>query len=93
MYVTATVRAGAIAERLTGSRCRGAARHRKRAVRLRPNWRNQFARRLVTLGESASGRTQITSGLKEGDRVVGDGSLFLQFRIRCSTDGSHGNQR
>jgi len=40
----------------------------------------QFSRRLVTLGESSNGRTQITSGLKEGERVVGDGSLFLQFQ-------------
>ncbi len=41
---------------------------------------NQFARRLVTLGSSSKGRTQITSGLKEGEHVVGDGSLFLQFK-------------
>jgi cobalt-zinc-cadmium efflux system membrane fusion protein len=40
---------------------------------------NQFGRRSVTLGESLSGQTQITSGLKAGDRVVGNGSLFLQF--------------
>jgi cobalt-zinc-cadmium efflux system membrane fusion protein len=41
---------------------------------------NKFARRLVTLGSSSKGRTQITSGLKEGEHVVGDGSLFLQFK-------------
>jgi cobalt-zinc-cadmium efflux system membrane fusion protein len=41
---------------------------------------NQFARRQVTLGSSSKGRTQITSGLKEGEHVVGDGSLFLQFK-------------
>ncbi len=40
---------------------------------------NQFARRPVTLGESLKGQTQVTSGLKAGDRVIGDGSLFLQF--------------
>jgi cobalt-zinc-cadmium efflux system membrane fusion protein len=40
---------------------------------------NQFGRRSVTLGESLNGQTQITSGLKPGDRVVGNGSLFLQF--------------
>jgi cobalt-zinc-cadmium efflux system membrane fusion protein len=33
----------------------------------------------VTLGESLNGKTEITSGLKAGDRVIGDGSLFLQF--------------
>ena len=41
---------------------------------------NQFARRVVTLGSSSKGRTQITSGLKEGEHVVGDGGLFLQFK-------------
>jgi cobalt-zinc-cadmium efflux system membrane fusion protein len=41
---------------------------------------NQFARRMVTLGESQSGKTQILSGLQAGDKVVGDGSLFLQFQ-------------
>ena len=41
---------------------------------------NQFARRGVTLGTSGNGRTQITSGLKEGEQVVGNGSLFLQFK-------------
>jgi cobalt-zinc-cadmium efflux system membrane fusion protein len=40
---------------------------------------NQFGRRAVTLGESLSGQTQITGGLKAGDRVIGNGSLFLQF--------------
>jgi membrane fusion protein, heavy metal efflux system len=40
---------------------------------------NQFGRRGVTLGESLNGQTQITSGLKPGDRVIGNGSLFLQF--------------
>ena len=39
----------------------------------------QFGRRTVTLGDSLNGQTQITSGLKPGDRVVGNGSLFLQF--------------
>ena len=40
---------------------------------------NQFGRRGVTLGESLNGQTQITSGLKAGERVIGNGSLFLQF--------------
>jgi cobalt-zinc-cadmium efflux system membrane fusion protein len=40
---------------------------------------NQFGRRTVTLGESMNGQTQVTSGLKTGDQVIGDGSLFLQF--------------
>ena len=44
------------------------------------NGSNQFARRLVTVGDSSGGYTQITSGLNDGDRVVGDGSLFVQFQ-------------
>jgi hypothetical protein len=34
----------------------------------------------VKVGDSTSGRTLIESGLKEGERVAGDGSLFLQFK-------------
>ena len=41
---------------------------------------NQFARRMVTLGETQGGKTQISSGLQAGDKIVGDGSLFLQFQ-------------
>ena len=40
---------------------------------------NQFGRRSITLGESLSGQTQILSGLTAGDRVIGNGSLFVQF--------------
>lgn len=40
---------------------------------------NQFGRRSVKLGDSQKGQTQITDGLKPGDRIVADGSLFLQF--------------
>jgi cobalt-zinc-cadmium efflux system membrane fusion protein len=40
---------------------------------------NQFGRRSVTLGESLNGQIEVTSGLKPGDSVIGNGSLFLQF--------------
>ena len=40
---------------------------------------NQFGRRDVNLGESQNGQTQIMKGISVGERVVGDGSLFLQF--------------
>ena len=39
----------------------------------------QFGERLVTIGQSQGGRTEITSGLKAGESVVANGSLFLQF--------------
>ena len=40
---------------------------------------NQFGRRDVDIGQSLEGKTQILRGLSPGERVVGDGSLFLQF--------------
>jgi membrane fusion protein, heavy metal efflux system len=40
---------------------------------------NQFGRRDVETGQSESGKTQILKGLSAGERIVGDGSLFLQF--------------
>jgi cobalt-zinc-cadmium efflux system membrane fusion protein len=38
-----------------------------------------FARRHVTLGYRSGDRTDISEGLKSGDRVVVDGALFVQF--------------
>jgi cobalt-zinc-cadmium efflux system membrane fusion protein len=43
------------------------------------NGANQFGRRDVELGASQNGVMQILKGISAGDRVVGDGSLFLQF--------------
>ena len=40
---------------------------------------NQFGKRSITIGESLRGKTEVTAGLKPGDRIIGDGSLFLQF--------------
>jgi membrane fusion protein, heavy metal efflux system len=40
---------------------------------------DQFIRRPVQLGQSTDGKTQITGGLQPGEKVAGDGSLFLQF--------------
>jgi cobalt-zinc-cadmium efflux system membrane fusion protein len=40
---------------------------------------NQFGRRDVDVGQSQDGQTQILKGISIGERVVGAGSLFLQF--------------
>jgi len=80
MYVTALVKAGSIPDAITVPDA--AVLHdteNQPFVYVQSN-ANQFARRLVTLGHSNNGRTQITSGLKEGEHVAGDGSLFLQFK-------------
>jgi cobalt-zinc-cadmium efflux system membrane fusion protein len=39
----------------------------------------KFAQRLIGNGDERDGRTEVTSGLKEGERIVSEGSLFLQF--------------
>ncbi len=80
MYVTTTVNAGSIPDAITVPEA--AILHdteNQPFVYVQTN-ENKFARRVVTIGQSSKGRTQITSGLKEGERVVGDGSLFLQFK-------------
>jgi cobalt-zinc-cadmium efflux system membrane fusion protein len=40
---------------------------------------NQFGRRDVDIGQSQNGQTQILKGISVGEKVVGDGSLFIQF--------------
>ena len=40
---------------------------------------NQFGRRTVEVGQSENGTTQVLSGLAPGDKIAGNGSLFLQF--------------
>jgi cobalt-zinc-cadmium efflux system membrane fusion protein len=80
MYVAATVNAGSIPDAITvpdAAILRDTENQPFVYVQAGPN---QFARRVVTLGQSVKGRTQITSGLKESEQVVGDGSLFLQFK-------------
>jgi membrane fusion protein, heavy metal efflux system len=39
----------------------------------------QFGKRPVQIGQSQNGQTEILKGLSAGEKVVGDGSLFLQF--------------
>jgi multidrug efflux pump subunit AcrA (membrane-fusion protein) len=39
----------------------------------------KFAQRSVTIGPQQDGLVEIASGLREGENVVADGSLFLQF--------------
>jgi membrane fusion protein, heavy metal efflux system len=39
----------------------------------------QFAQRLVNLGAQQGDDTEMVSGLKEGEKIVAEGSVFLQF--------------
>ncbi len=80
MYVTAIVNAGSIAGAITVPDAAILRDTENQPFVYVQAGSNQFARRVVTLGQSVKGRTQITSGLKESEQVVGDGSLFLQFK-------------
>lgn len=82
MYVTATVQAGVIENALTvpdAAVLRTAENEPFVYVVEDPAKPNQFGQRLVSVGESQGGKTQILSGLRQGENVAADGSLFLQF--------------
>jgi cobalt-zinc-cadmium efflux system membrane fusion protein len=79
MYVVATVNAGTIRDAIALPDAAVLRDTENQPFVYAAASANQFGRRSVTLGESLSGQTQITGGLKPGDRVVGNGSLFLQF--------------
>jgi len=80
MYVTAVLQAGTIQNALTVPDAAVLRDTVNMPFVYVQSGTNQFARRLVKVAESQDGHTQITDGLKEGERVVGDGSLFLQFK-------------
>lgn len=80
MYVTATVRAGVIDGALLVPDAAVLRDTENQPFVYVQTESNKFARQLVTLGESLGGHTQITAGLKGDEHVVGDGSLFLQFK-------------
>jgi cobalt-zinc-cadmium efflux system membrane fusion protein len=42
---------------------------------------NEFAQRLVTVGVQQGNDVEITSGIKPGESVVAQGSLFVQFAL------------
>lgn len=80
MYVTAIVQAGTIHNAIAlpdSAVLRDSVNHP--FVYVATSRPGQFARRLVDIGVSQDGRTHILDGLKPGDRVVGDGALFVQF--------------
>ncbi len=80
MFVTALVNAGSIPDAITVPDAAVLRDTENQPFVYVQTDTNKFARRLVTLGSSSNGRTQIATGLKEGEHLVGDGSLFLQFK-------------
>ena len=80
MYVTAEVRAGVIPNALSVPDAAILRDTENMPYVYIQTGASQFARRMVTLGDAQAGKTQIVTGLQSGDKVVGDGSLFLQFQ-------------
>ena len=79
MFVSATVNAGKMANVIALPDAAVLRDNENQPFVYAENSQNQFGKRQVTLGESTDGQTEITSGLKPGDHVIGNGSLFLQF--------------
>jgi len=79
MYVTATVSAGKISQAIVLPDAAVLRDNENQPFVYVETSQNQFGRRAVTIGESVNGQTEITSGVKTGDHVIGNGSLFLQF--------------
>jgi cobalt-zinc-cadmium efflux system membrane fusion protein len=79
MYVAATVRAAALQNVLTVPDAAILRDTENEPFVYVQSAANEFARRQVTLGDSSNGRVQINTGLQQGERVAGNGSLFLQF--------------
>jgi len=79
MYVTANLRAASVQNALTVPDDSILRDSENEPFVYVVNGPNEFVRRQVTLGESGNGRVQVKTGLKEGERVAGNGSLFLQF--------------
>jgi cobalt-zinc-cadmium efflux system membrane fusion protein len=79
MYVVATVQAETIQNALTVPTAAILRDDENQPFVYAIDQNNEYGRRAVTLGVSDGGNTQLLSGVKAGDRVVGDGSLFLQF--------------
>jgi cobalt-zinc-cadmium efflux system membrane fusion protein len=79
MYCTATVTAGILSSALVVPNASVLRDDDNQPFLYVLSGQNQFGRRDVELGEVQDGQTQIVKGISAGDRVVGNGSLFLQF--------------
>ncbi|MGC2301585.1 MAG: efflux RND transporter periplasmic adaptor subunit [Acidobacteriaceae bacterium] len=79
MYCTVTVTAGNLANAITVPDASVLRDENNQPYVYVVVGANQFGRRDIEIGQSEHGVTQVLRGLSPGDRVVGDGSLFLQF--------------
>lgn len=79
MYVTVTVTAGTIPNAIAVPDASVLRDDENQPFVYVATGSNQFGRRSVDIGQSEGGQTQILKGLSPGEKVVGNGSLFLQF--------------
>lgn len=79
MYCTVTVTAGKVANALAVPNSSVLRDDNNQPYVYVATGANQFGRRDVETGSGEEGATRILKGLAPGDKVVGDGSLFLQF--------------
>ena len=79
MYCTVTVTAGSIADAIAVPDSSVLRDDNNQPFVYVATGANQFGRRDVEAGQSQNGQTQILKGISVGEKVVGDGSLFLQF--------------
>ncbi|HLV95920.1 MAG TPA: efflux RND transporter periplasmic adaptor subunit [Candidatus Acidoferrales bacterium] len=79
MYVTVTVTAGTIRNALAVPDAAILRNDENEPFVYIESAPGQFGRRQVQIGQSETGQTQVLSGLSTGEKVVADGSLFLQF--------------
>lgn len=79
MYVTAEVQAGKVANAISVPNAAVLRNAENEPFVYTLTGQDQFAMRSVTLGQTSEQATEIMSGLAAGDRVVANGSLFLQF--------------
>ncbi|HXT73392.1 MAG TPA: efflux RND transporter periplasmic adaptor subunit [Candidatus Angelobacter sp.] len=80
MYVTAIVVAGTIPKAITVPVASVLRNTENQPFVYVQTGATQFSRQMVDIGETQEGRIQILSGLSAGEKVVADGSLFLQFQ-------------
>ena len=79
MYCTVTVTAGVLSNALSVPNAAVLRDDNNQPFVYVLTGSNQFSRRDVDLGQAQDGQTQIAKGISAGEKVVGNGSLFLQF--------------
>lgn len=79
MYVTATVNAGSTRNAIAVPDASVLRDDENQPFVYVATGSDQFGRRPVEIGPSQGGQTQVSKGLTPGDKVVGNGAVFLQF--------------